>query len=448
MTNPLHNILKSRVFLVFMMFVGFVFLSLPAHAQCPGPGTTLTGDLQGPSKLVQSNVGNLIVAETGTPAPNSGRVSIVGLDGSRRSLLEGLPSGRNSNGDFSGTQGVFLQGRTLYILNGEGNATVPGPIPGVTEDPNPNPNSPILSSILAVHFSAAAEKNTSGFVLTLPDHQALKNGEKLNFSNGGADKITVELVADFPDYVPDPLPFYAPNVRHSNPFGITGIGNQLFVSDGGRNLVFKIDADTGAFSTLATFAPIPNPTFPPPPPVIEAVPDNVREYNGQLLVTLLRGFPFLAGNSAVVKVDPSTGAITPFISGLTSAIDVLPVKTKGATNFLTLEISLDLQNGAPGRLQRFATPAGPGTVISNCLIGPSNMVRDEKTGTLYITSIFTGRIIQLTSAQVGIPFAKSQNVTNGGNVPAAPPAPAPSLKPSPGVKGREKDLRSRALRDY
>lgn len=451
MTNPVHSILKSRVFPAFIMFVGFVLLSQPAHAQCPGPGTTLIGGLQGPGKLVQSNIGNLIVAETGTPAPNSGRVSIVGLDGSRRSLLEGLPSGQNSNGDFSGTQGVFLQGRTLYVLNGEGNATLAGPIAGATEDPNPNPNSPILSSILAVHFSAAAEKNTSGFVLTLADHQALKNGEKLNFSNGGGDQITVELVADFPDFVPDPLPFYAPNVRHSNPFGITGIGNQLYVADGGRNLVFTIDAGTGAFSTLATFAPVTNP-LPFGPPVIEAVPDSVREYNGQLLVTLLRGFPFVPGLGAIVKVDPTTGTVTPFIGGLASAIDVLPVKTKGKTNFLTLEISTDFLANAPGRLQLFATPAGPGKVVPACLIGPSNMVRDEKTGTLYITSIFTGQIIQLTSAQVGIPFAKSQNVTNGGSVPAGrAPAPAvrqPTSRPSPAVNGSEKRLPSRALNDY
>lgn len=375
--------------LSFLLFIAVTFcFGSTVDAQCPGG--ILTGGLQGPSKLVQSNVGNLIVAETGTPTPNSGRVSIVGLDGSRRSLLEGLPSGQNSIGDFSGTQGVFFQGRTLYVLNGEGNATLPGPFPG-TELPNPSPNSPIMSSVLAVHFSAAAEKNTTGFVLTYADHQALKNGATLNFSNGGGDKITVELVADFPDYVPQ-----GPFVRHSNPFGIVGIGNQLYVSDGGRNLVFKVDSGTGAFSVLTTFAPLPNPSFPPiPPPVIEAVPTSVREYNGQLLVALFRGFPFLPGNADIVSVDPTTGAVTEFIDGLTSAIDVLPVKARGITSFLTLEISTNFRAGAPGRLQRFNTPAGPGTVISNCLIGPSNMALDEKTGTLYITSIFTGLIYKI-----------------------------------------------------
>ena len=222
----------------------------------------------------------------------------------------------------------------------------------------------------------------------------MKNGEKLSFSNGGGDKITVELVVDFPNFVPDPLPFFPANVRHSNPFGLVGIGDQLYISDGGRNAVLKVDIPTGSFSVLTTFPPIPNPA-PFGPPVIEAVADNVREYNGQLLVTLLRGFPFLAGNSVVMSVNPVTGSAAPFITGLTSAIDVLPVKTKGATSFLTLEVSTDLLGGAPGRLQRFPTPAGPGIFISTCLIGPSNMERDDKTSTLYITEIFTGRIIKI-----------------------------------------------------
>jgi hypothetical protein len=394
MIFPRRTLLRISTFGSFLLLLVILGLDVRVNAQCVG--STLTGGLEGPSKLIQTPLGNLIVAETGTPAPNSARVSIVDLNGNRRTLLEGLPSGINSIGDPSGASGVFLQGRTLYVLNGEGNATLPGPIPG-TEVPNPNPNSPIMSSILAVHFSAQAEEITSGFVLTAADHQALKDGETLTFSNGGGDKITVSLVADFPDYVADPLPFFTSNVRHSNPYGITGIGDQLYVTDGGRNLAFKVDSDTGAFSILAAFPPIPNP-LPFGPPVIEAVPDSVRAYNGQLYVTLLRGFPFVPGLGGVVTVDPATGTVTPFIGGLASAIDVLPVKTKNGTSYLTLEISTDLLNGAPGRLQRFATPSGPGVPVVTCgpLIGPSNMVRDDKTGTLYITSIFTGTILKLT----------------------------------------------------
>jgi hypothetical protein len=381
----------TRIVVSILALVTGLALVPTATAQCPG--TTFTGGLQLPSKIIQGSKGNLIVAETGTFAPNSGRVSIVDEQGNRRTLVDGLPSGLNEMGEPSGTSGVYLQGRTLYILNGEGDATLAGPIPG-TEVPNPAPSSPILSSILALHFNGEVENTTTGFTLSLADHQALKNGEQVNLENGQGDKIALELVADFPNYVPEFLPFFPPNVRHSNPYGIVKIEENLFVSDGGMNAVFAVNIDSGSISTLTAFAPIPNPLFPGfGGPVIEAVPDSIRESDGQLLVALLRGFPFLAGNASIMKVDPSSGAATPLIGGLTSAIDVLPVKEKGSNSHLTLEISTNLLAGDPGRLQRFATAAGPGTLISNCLISPSSMVRDKDN--LYVTEIFTGRIMRI-----------------------------------------------------
>ncbi|MDX6612328.1 MAG: hypothetical protein QOD75_1514 [Blastocatellia bacterium] len=380
-----------RAIMSMLVLIATTALAGNVQAQCPG--STLTGGLLQPSKIIKSEK-NLLVAEVGTGAPNSGRISIVDENGNRRTLLDGLPSGINATGEPSGPGGLYLQGRTLYIANGEGDSTVAGPIPG-TELPNPNPSSPIFSSILALHFSAEAEKTTNGYALTQPDHQALKNGEKLELSNGNGGKVTIELVADFPDFTPASLPFFPPNVRHSNPFGVTKIGNFLYLSDGGQNSVLKVDVSSGAVSTLTAFPPIVNPAFPFGGPFIEAVPDSIRESDGQLLVTLLRGFPFLPGTAQVMKVDPATGAATPLISGLTSAIDVLPVKAKGQTSYLTLEISTDLLSGNPGQLQRFASPAGPGVIISNCLIGPSSMVLDEKAHTLYVAEIFTGRVMQI-----------------------------------------------------
>lgn len=409
MTTHLHRFTRILV-TIFALVTSLAFVEA-AEGQCPG--TVLTSGLQLPSKIIQTPRDNLIVAETGTFVPNSGRISIVDEHGNRRTLLNGLPSGISEVGDPSGPGGLYLKGRTLYVVNGEGDATLAGPVPG-TEVPNPAPSSPILSSVLALHFSVDVERMTHGFTLTLADHQSLKNGQKLKLNNGHGDRITLELIADFPDYTPDPLPFFQPNVRHSNPFGITKLGGDLFVVDGGQNSVLRVDINTGSSSILTTFPPIPNPVFPGlGGPFIEAVPDGIRKFRGQLYVTLLRGFPFLSGNAAVMKVNPGTGAITPFIGGLTSAIDVLPDKNPGRTSYLTLEISTNLLVGEPGRLQRFASPGGPGTVISNCLISPSSMVldpdeddddwdyRDADHGsppprdTLYVTEIFTGNIIKI-----------------------------------------------------
>lgn len=212
---------------------------------------------------------------------------------------------------------------------GIGDGIQAGLFPG-TAVGNPNPSSPIFSSILAIHFSAHVEKTTTGFTLTPADQQALASGERVTLSHGGRNKIVIKLIANFPNFTPNPLPFFAENVRGSNPFDLVAFGAQLYVTDGGQNMVRQVDIRTGAFSVLATFPNIPNPLFNPTPPpaslggpFVEAVPTGIRYFNGRLLVTLFRGFPFPAGTSVVEQVDPLTGQHAPFITGLKTAIDVL-----------------------------------------------------------------------------------------------------------------------------
>ena len=93
-----------------------------------------------PAKLIQTPHGNLLVAEVGTVVNNSSRISIVDEHGIRRTLVDGLPSAINAVNSPTGTSGLYLQGRTLYVTIGEGNATLPGPIPR-TEIANPTPAS-------------------------------------------------------------------------------------------------------------------------------------------------------------------------------------------------------------------------------------------------------------------------------------------------------------------
>src|SRR5262245_4298508 len=115
-----------------------------ASAQCST--TELTSGLHFPLGISQTNQGNLLVSETGTPVPNTGRISIVDLDGNRRTLLAGLPSGINDVGEPSGPAGLFLQGRTIYVVIGIGDSVLAGPVPG-TDLPNPSPSSPIFTSV-------------------------------------------------------------------------------------------------------------------------------------------------------------------------------------------------------------------------------------------------------------------------------------------------------------
>lgn len=375
-------------------------------AQCP----SLASGLQVPLSITQSERGNLFVSETGTLTPNTGRISIVDLSGNRRTFLDGLPSGISDVNEASGPAGLFLHDHTLYVAIGIGDAIIAGPIPG-TQVPNPNPpSSPIFSSVLAIHFSSFVERNTSGFTLAAADHQALANGEKVDKSNGRGDRISLELVANFPNVLPEPSLAVPNNVRGSNPFDLVfveggrrhdsderdhddedrdGNAEWLYVTDGGRNIVWQVDVNSGAFSILSVFPQIANPMFPAlGPPFIDAVPTGIGQYHGQLLVTLFRGVPFPPGTSIVAQIDRLTGSFTPFISGLKTAIDVRPIRRNHDTDFLVLQhASAGPFFGSPGVLLRFETPAGPPSVLADCLTRPTSMTLDERAGMAYITEL-------------------------------------------------------------
>ena len=380
---------------VFRLTLVLAVLVLPlsvTYGQCPT--SVVTGGLKAPTKIIFSTKGNLVVAEQGE-GPNTGRISLIAPEsGVRRTLIGGLPSGLSApNNDPAGPSGLAMRGRTLYVAIGVGDAVLSGPLPN-SFVANPNPSSQLFSSVLAIHFSAAAEQNTTGFVLSQADQSSLKSGATVDLSNGDGDKLSVELIADFPDYVPEPRPGLPNGVRQSNPFGLALSGNHLFVADASANIVRDVDLETRTSSTLSAFGPIPNNRgF--GPPVVEPVPDSVRLFGDQLLVTLLTGFPFPIGNSQVRSVDIASGTNSPFITNLTSAIDVLPANRGG---FLTLEFSTDMLNpAAAGRLSYYATPSGSPTVLANCLITPTSMAQGEETNEIYVTEIFTGRVMKVTN---------------------------------------------------
>jgi hypothetical protein len=367
--------------------------NLTAQTPCPVISTFATG-LVAPSKIIQTPRGNFIVAEAGPPVPNNGRVSIVDQQGNRRTLLDGLPSARTFVGDYNGTTGVYLQGRTLYVLNGQGDVTLAGPVPG-TERSNSTPASPIFSSILAVHFSAAAEDATTGIALTPADHQALKSGQTLTRSDAEGHRIVIELFADFPDYASEPRPNFAENVRHSHPYGIVADDEFLYVVDAGFNKVRKLEIASGAEQTLTSFPPTPNPGL-VGPPFIENVPTTIRWNGDELLVTLLSGAPFLPGLSQVRQVDPATGANNGLIQGLSAAVDVIPLtRDDSSAGFLTLEFNLHFPGPGLGRLQFFSTPDASPVVLADCLTTSTSMLLDRKSDRVMITELATGRLVTL-----------------------------------------------------
>jgi hypothetical protein len=365
---------------------------LQAQAPCPGVSTFATG-LAAPSKIIQTPRGNFIVSEAGPQMTNHGRVSIVDQQGNRRTLLDGLPSARTFVGDYNGTTGIYLQGRMLYVLNGQGDVTLAGPVQG-TERPNSTPASPIFSSILAVHFSAAAEATTTGVTLTLADHKALKSGQTLVRTDAEGHRIVIELFVDFPDYAPEPRPNFADNVRHSHPYGIVADDEFLYVVDAGFNKVRKLEIASGAEQTLTSFPPTPNPGN--GPPFIENVPTTIRWNGDQLLVTLLSGAPFIPGLSQVRQVDPVTGANNPLIQGLSAAVDVAPLATGGTVEgLLTIEFDLNFPVPGPGRLQFFSAAGADPVVLAGCLTTSTSLILDRKADRVVISELATGRLVTM-----------------------------------------------------
>jgi hypothetical protein len=377
-----------RFFMVLCCALSLALTPEWASAQC----SELASGLLNSRGITHSNLGNIIVAEGGTLTSNSGRISIVDRNGTRRTLLDGLPSGISDVGDPSGPTGVYMRGRTLFVTIGAGDVGLPGPIPG-TDLENPTPASPLLSSLLAVHFSANVEMETSGITLTLQDHEGLANGETLVFSSGN-DHISVSVVANFPDFIANPLEALPNNIRLSNPYDLVAVGNRIYVTDGGRNLAWKVDTETGTFSTLVEFPPIPNPIqgF---APFLDAVPTGIAYSEGQLLVTLFRGVPFPPGVSAVEQVDPNTGDYSSLITGRKAAIDVIPVASRVETSYFVLQhASAGLFFASPGVVLWFEEPTSSPTTIASCLTRPTSMALDSKSRTLYVAE-YSGRIVAI-----------------------------------------------------
>jgi hypothetical protein len=101
----------------------------------------------------------------------------------------------------------------------------------------------------------------------------LANGEAVKLSDSQRNNIVIRLVVNFPNFVSAPLPTVPANIALSNPFDLVVVDDSLYVSDGGRNLVWEVDLETKSFSRSLSFPTIPNPLFPGlGGPVLQAVP--------------------------------------------------------------------------------------------------------------------------------------------------------------------------------
>jgi hypothetical protein len=391
----------------------------------------LNAGSQSPFKPARTPGGNFVLAEGGTGV-NDGRVSLLSIWGDRFNLLGGLPSGKTPQGESLGPTAVADAHTTLYIVIGEGDVLGQGA--AGQQVPNPNGlSSPIFSSVIRARFTPVPDGIRTGFELSAADISALADGKEISLQNDAGEQVQLLVLADFPDVIPDPRL----RVRNSNPFAAAIVGSltvegliefaftipgegdslpvanfvarlnpdtpigrrleersKIYVVNAGMNTITEVAASTGRSRVITRFPPLTNTLFPGlGGPVTDPVPTSIFvRADGTFLVTILGGFPFAPGSAKVYSVDPSSGAFTPWIEGLTSATNVIEVG--GAT--YVLEISSDLRTRTPGRLLRFASPSATPTVVAGGLIGPTGLAYEATRNELLVSETFTGLIKRIS----------------------------------------------------
>ena len=368
------------------LFAAVLIAASPAAAQSK---EVFASGLVAPQRIIRLPNGKFLVSETGA-AVNAARVSMLSSGGLVTPLLEGLPGGVDGQGDFSGATGLAAEGSTLYVAIGEGDAQ--RVVNGVSL-PNPEGvSSPIVSSILEFELDRPVEDIMSGFTLTEEDHATLGDGFSVELENADGATASVRVLADFPNFIPDPNVPYRP----SNPYGLAiseAHPGVLFLADASFDALVEIDRETGRSRRLVRFGKVPNPTR-VGPPVSDYVPTSVRPYAGGLLVSNLVGFPFAAHTARVAYVDVEGRTASTFIANLSSALDIAVVQRPDRARFYTLEFSTAFLQGGPGRLMRYDSPDGE--VVVGDLVTPTSMAVDESTGDIYITELATGNVVRVT----------------------------------------------------
>jgi hypothetical protein len=125
------------------------------------------------------------------------------------------------------------------------------------------------------------------------------------------------------------------------------------------------------------------------------------------LVALFRGAPFLPGLSEIRSIDRETGDQASLLTGLKTAIDLLPTEDGDDHEAEDEEDNdcnevgrlLVLQHASPsgpffpppGLLLEFKVESAP-TVVANNLTLPTSMTYDEETKIVFVTEL-GGRII-------------------------------------------------------
>jgi hypothetical protein len=369
-------------FTIAILSLAVVFNSGPAFSQ-----TRFAEALQFPQRLIFTPVGNLLVSEGGTATPNTGRVSILNRQGSRRSLLEGLPAGSGHGIPAFGPAGMALDGRTLYLVLGEGDVQA-GP-PFVI---NLNgPSSPIFHSILRIQFSNEVDNITTPFQLNPVDHWALSDGYDLGMRNASGDNAIVHLLTAFRPLFRNILGGAAPH-RPSDPYSLwlDSGSNTLYVVDAAAETLSRVNTVTGRSLVITRFQPDERATA-TGTQLVDTVPTAACPIGDSFLVSFLSAAPFPAGASSVRLWTPADGPwsrLTPLISDLTMTTDLLCLRggTAGPPRVVTVEYSTTTDRTIPSGRVQLIDGSQRRAVMRDILL-PTSVSRDPVSGDLFVATL-------------------------------------------------------------
>ncbi len=317
--------------------------------------------LLNPVGLASLPDGRILVAEEGTGADDSSAgVAIVATDGSRRRVVSGLPSGRDS-GDLSGVAlvGVSPDGTTAYTA----------------------------------HFGADG-------LLTFPVPSA---------------KTADAVAALTPE---DLVPVMRPlnNVRLINPFDIAFDPNGVpVVTDASGNGVATMTTD-GATRFFHRFGQLTDPAN--EALQIDPVPTGLARIGDEYWVTLTGGCPYPEGSGRLVAVDENRNERV-VVDGLDMPIDVAegPDGTVWLLEFARFDPDASCFTGegyrpGTGRLSRLDGDGQLVTVVEG-LDYPGAVLPTEDG--IYVTEVFGGRLLRVA---LGTPAAAPPTSAPDGAAPA------------------------------
>ena len=215
--------------------------------------------------------------------------------------------------------------------------------------------------------------------MTPADQQTLAAGRVCIFRGRGRHRRYIELVADFPDYVPHPLPGFPAIVRGSNPFGLVVVADQIYRNGWRTESGVAGRYPTGSFSPLATFPTIPNLL----PGGRRSSRRGCRPVSDTPTVGCSSRCPRRAGQNRDVHRradEPSTGSQMTVLNGLKRAMAVLGIRDGRRAIWSS--------RPSPGRAALRRTWVGPGSRLTGKrahgarrLPGETDsMLRDAKTG--------------------------------------------------------------------